>query len=73
MAKDEFLELVKEIKDNDKEFEITPRELLNFFGCEKRTSGNVVFVLLITASENIKTRVIQSAIQARNPSLHKGC
>jgi CBS domain-containing protein len=44
MAKDEFLELVKEIKDNDKEFEITPRELLNFFGCEKRTSGNVAYI-----------------------------
>lgn len=29
MVKDEFLEIVKEIKENDKEFEITPRELLN--------------------------------------------
>jgi CBS domain-containing protein len=44
MAKDEFLELVKEIKENDKEFEITPRELLNFFSCEKRTSGNVAYI-----------------------------
>jgi CBS domain-containing protein len=44
MAKEEFLELVKEIKENDKEFEITPRELLNFFGCEKRTSGNVAYI-----------------------------
>ena len=44
MPKEEFLELVKEIKDNDKEFEITPRELLNFFGCEKRTSGNVAYI-----------------------------
>ncbi len=35
--------------------------------------GKSVFVLLITASENIKTRVIQSAKQARNPSFHKGC
>jgi|688.fasta_scaffold339101_1 hypothetical protein len=34
---------------------------------------DVVFVLLITASENIKKRVIQSAIQARIPSLRKGC
>ncbi len=44
MAKEEFLELVKEIKENDKEFEITPRELLNFFWCEKRTSGNVAHI-----------------------------
>ena len=44
MIKEEFLELVKEIKDNDKEFEITSRELLYFFGCEKRTSGNVAYI-----------------------------
>lgn len=44
MAKEEFLEIVKEIKENDKEFEITPRELLNYLYCEKRTSGNVAYV-----------------------------
>lgn len=44
MPKEEFLELVKEIKENDKEFEITPRELINFFGCEKRTSGNLAYI-----------------------------
>ena len=44
MVKEEFLEIVKEIKENDKEFEITPRELLNYFYCEKRTSGNVWFI-----------------------------
>lgn len=44
MIKDEFLEIVNEIKDNDKEFQITPRELLNYFCCEKRTSGNVWFI-----------------------------
>ncbi|MCA6422840.1 MAG: CBS domain-containing protein [Flavobacterium sp.] len=44
MPKDEFLELVKEIKENDKEFEITPRELLYYFHCEKRTSGNVWYI-----------------------------
>jgi predicted transcriptional regulator len=44
MAKEEFLELVKEIKENDKTFEITPRELLNFFYFEKRTSGNVAHI-----------------------------
>lgn len=44
MPREEFLELVKEIKENGKEFEITPRELLNFFGCEKRTTGNVAYI-----------------------------
>lgn len=44
MPKEEFLEIVKEIKEKDKEFEITPRSLLNFFWCEKRTSGNVWFI-----------------------------
>lgn len=44
MPREEFLELVKEIKENNKEFEITPRELLNFFGCEKRTTGNVAYI-----------------------------
>ncbi|HFS66939.1 MAG TPA: CBS domain-containing protein [Flavobacteriia bacterium] len=44
MATEKFLELVKEIKENDKEFSITPRELLNSLGCEKRTKWNVVRV-----------------------------
>ncbi|HCT94324.1 MAG: XRE family transcriptional regulator [Bacteroidetes bacterium GWE2_39_28] len=35
---------VQEIKDNDKEFKITPRELINAFGCEKRTSGNRAYI-----------------------------
>jgi len=42
MATEKFLELVKEIKENDKEFSITPRELLNSLGCEKRTKWNLV-------------------------------
>lgn len=40
MPKKEFLEIVKEIKEKDKEFEITPRELLHYFSFEKRTKGN---------------------------------
>ncbi|MCO5936595.1 CBS domain-containing protein [Mucilaginibacter sp. RB4R14] len=40
IVKEEFAELVNEIKENDKEFEITPRTLLDAFWCEKRTSGN---------------------------------
>jgi predicted transcriptional regulator len=44
MIKEEFLEIIKEIKENDKEFEISSRELLGYFYCEKRTSGNVWFI-----------------------------
>jgi len=41
----EDLELkIKEIKENDKEFSLTPRELINAFGCEKRTSGNRSYI-----------------------------
>lgn len=35
---------IQEIKDNDKEFKITPRELINAFGYEKRTSGNRAYI-----------------------------
>lgn len=42
MVTEEFKEIVKEIQDNDKEFQITPRKLLYSFGCEKRTKWNVV-------------------------------
>lgn len=55
MAKEEFLELVKEIKENDKEFEITPRELLNFFWCEKRTSGNVAYINRFLMDNQLET------------------
>lgn len=31
---------INEIKEKEKEFKLTPRELINAFRCEKRTSGN---------------------------------
>ena len=40
MPSEEFEELVKEIKENDKEFTITPRKLLNAFNLERRTQNN---------------------------------
>jgi len=40
MPKKDFLDIVKEIKEKDKEIEITPRELLRHFSFEKRTKGN---------------------------------
>jgi predicted transcriptional regulator len=36
-----FIEMVKEIKEKDKEFKITPRKIIAAFGCEKRTKGNL--------------------------------
>ncbi|NOR44523.1 MAG: CBS domain-containing protein [Candidatus Delongbacteria bacterium] len=42
MVTDKFLELVTEIKENDKEFTMTPRELLDSFGVYKRTKWNLV-------------------------------
>ncbi len=41
MTKEHLEELVIEIQEKDKEFQITPRELLEAFGCVKRTKGNV--------------------------------
>lgn len=40
MVKGEFNEIVKEIHENDKEFEMTSREFLAYFNYEKRTKGN---------------------------------
>jgi len=41
MTPEHFAELVTEIKEKDKEFQITPRDLVEAFGCVKRTTGNV--------------------------------
>lgn len=40
----DFLAKVQEIKDHDKEFKMSPREFINAFGCEKRTSGNRAYI-----------------------------
>ena len=40
-VREDFLEIVKEIQENrDKEFEMSPRDFLSYFHCEKRTKGN---------------------------------
>ncbi|OGU40745.1 MAG: XRE family transcriptional regulator [Ignavibacteria bacterium GWB2_35_12] len=36
----EFIKLIKDIKENDKEYKISPRKLLSFFHFEKRTTIN---------------------------------
>lgn len=40
----DFLAKVQDIIDNDKEYKMSPRELINAFGCEKRTSGNRAYI-----------------------------
>jgi len=44
MMNEKLKEIVKEIKENDKEFVITPRELLWYFYFEKRTKGNRLWI-----------------------------
>lgn len=40
IIREDFKEIVKEIRENDKEFKMTPRDLISFFDCIKRTKGN---------------------------------
>lgn len=44
MVSDKLKNIVKEIKENDKEYKITPRDLLWFFYYEKRTKGNCFWI-----------------------------
>jgi predicted transcriptional regulator len=55
MVSEQFKELVKEIQENDKEFKMTPRELLDAFGCVKRTSGNLVRIEKFLEENKLKT------------------
>jgi len=41
---DQFSQMVQEVKKEGVTFEMTPKELLNHFYCEKRTSGNTWFI-----------------------------
>ncbi|MDO6803198.1 CBS domain-containing protein [Wenyingzhuangia sp. 1_MG-2023] len=38
--KEEFKEIVKEIQENEKDFDFSPREIISFFHYTKRTKGN---------------------------------
>ncbi len=55
MVSEQFKEIVKEIQDQEKEFEITPRELLSAFGCAKRTSGNLARIDRFLEENQLKT------------------
>lgn len=73
MVKEEFKEIVKEIQENDKEFQMTPRELLYSFGCEKRTKWNVVRINKFLEDSKLITSpdYISSWIDAKLTIKHK--
>lgn len=55
-VKANFLEIVEEIKKNkEKEFEMTPRELLSYFYYEKRTYGNNARIDEFLDKNNLRT------------------
>ena len=56
MVTEDFQIKIVEIQKNDKEFKITPRELINAFGCEKRTSGNRALVNRFLQENKIETK-----------------
>ena len=56
MVKESFLELVTEIQTNDnKEFTISPRELLEAFDCAKRTKWNVARIDQFLEDQKLET------------------
>lgn len=55
IIKEEFKEIVNEIQENDKEFEFSPREIISFFHCIKRTKGNNARIDDFLDSENLIT------------------
>lgn len=53
--KEEFKEIVKEIQENEKEFDFSPREIIAFFYCIKRTKGNNARIDDYLDTENLIT------------------
>lgn len=55
-VREDFLEIVKEIQENrDKEFEMSPRDFLSYFHCEKRTKGNNARIDNFLTNNNLET------------------
>lgn len=62
-VREDFLEIVKEIQENrDKEFEMSPRDFLSYFHCEKRTKGNNARIDNFLTSKNLETNPHYSSI-----------
>lgn len=55
MPSKDLLEKISEIKATEKEFKISPRMLVNFFGFEKRTSGNRWIINRFLEEQEIET------------------
>lgn len=50
-----FMEIVKEVVENEKEFTMSPRELIGYFNCVKRTKGNNGRIDSYLEDNNIET------------------
>lgn len=62
-VRQDFLEIIKEIQENrDKEFNISPREFLSYFHCEKRTKGNTARIDNFLNSKNLETEPHYSSV-----------
>jgi len=55
MISDDLAEKINEIKSKEGEFKITPRYLVNAFGCEKRSSGNRSIINQFLEEQQIET------------------
>lgn len=53
--REEFKGIIKEIQDNNKEFNITTRDFLSYFHCEKRTKGNKGRIDSFLEANNLET------------------
>ncbi|TDX86565.1 CBS domain-containing protein [Epilithonimonas xixisoli] len=54
MATQRFLDILEDINKNDSQYEMTPKELLNYFNCEKRTSGNTWYINSFLDKNNLE-------------------
>lgn len=53
--REDFKEIIAEIRDNSKEFKITVRDFLGYFHCYKRTKGNKARIDKILSDHNLET------------------
>lgn len=62
-VRQDFLEIIKEIQENrDTEFNMSPREFLSYFHCEKRTKGNTARIDNFLNSKNLETEPHYSSV-----------
>jgi predicted transcriptional regulator len=54
-VRDEFIEIVKEIVEHEKEFKMSPRTFLGYFFCFKRTKGNNGRIDAYLQEQNLET------------------